>query len=97
MPGSTSVIYLFPETSTAILVLQNSVAATDSADLVCQLLEQTIFDFAVKNDYVALARQFALVGLNHREKLKAELETNRAQTFPRLYWNILEFSSELCD
>jgi len=97
MPGSTSVVNLFPETETAIVILQNSLAATDSADLIGQLLAQTIFDFSVKNDYAALARSFAPINLKHQNTLRADLEKKRVpgtthkpfKLYTGTYWNAI--------
>ena len=77
MLGSTLVVSLFPKTSTTIVVLQNSLAATDSTDFIGQLLVDTVFNFNTKNHYVALARRFTPINFNHQRTLKAELERKR--------------------
>lgn len=45
-------IALFPETRSAVVVLANSVALTDSADTIAQALIQTLFDFPNPIDFV---------------------------------------------
>ena len=56
MPGSSTNIYTFPETMTAVVVLQSEVALNDCPDWVSQLLIETIFDVPQRNDFVQLAR-----------------------------------------
>jgi len=96
MPGSTSVVNIFPETETAIVVFQNSLAATDSTDFIGQLVAQTPFDFSIKNNYVLFARNFAPINLNHPNSLKAQLEkdkvpdmTHKPLRIYRIYWNAI--------
>ena len=70
MPGSSTNVYTFPETMTAVVVLQSAVALNDCPDWVSQLLIETIFDVPQQNDFVQLARagaerMLALVPLMH--------------------------------
>ncbi|KAI9871974.1 MAG: hypothetical protein M1830_002207 [Pleopsidium flavum] len=44
MPGSSTLIYSFPKTETAIIVLQNSLALNDFADWVGQAIVEAVFD-----------------------------------------------------
>jgi hypothetical protein len=55
--GFNNAIYLFPETDTAVLLLSNAVAINDGPDWIGHLIIQTLFNYTIKHDYVALARE----------------------------------------
>ena len=59
MPGSSTNVYTFPETMTAVVVLQSGVALNDCPDWISQLLIETIFDVPQRNDFVQLVRDSA--------------------------------------
>ena len=59
MPGSSTNVYTFPETMTAVVVLQSGVALNDCPDWISHLLIETIFDVPQRNDFVQLARDSA--------------------------------------
>lgn len=52
MPGSLTSVYTFPETMTAVVVLQSGVALNDCPNWVAQLLIETIFDVPELNGFV---------------------------------------------
>jgi CubicO group peptidase (beta-lactamase class C family) len=57
MPGSTSVVNLIPETGSAVIVLQNSLAPIDTADFVGQMLVEAVLGVLEPNDYIHLAQE----------------------------------------
>jgi hypothetical protein len=77
MPGSTSVVNLIPETGSAVIVLQNSLAPIDTTDLVGQMLVEAIIGAPEPNDYIALAKELTDRGLNHISNISAELTRRR--------------------
>lgn len=95
MPGSTSCVYLIPELNAFIVVLQNSLAPIDTADFVCQYLLESFLHTKRPNDYKQLATEFTARGLDHMDRIKAELDARKIPaTFARplayytgKYWN----------
>ncbi|MCJ1281120.1 hypothetical protein MMC26_000438 [Xylographa opegraphella] len=77
MPGSSTVVYSFPETETAVVVLQNATALNDCPDWVGQLLVQTIFNFSQKNDYLDLATRSAKKSLALVPSIGLKLDSER--------------------
>ncbi|RFU30828.1 hypothetical protein B7463_g5473, partial [Scytalidium lignicola] len=77
MPGSTTCVHLLLETETAIIVLQNSYGANDSADIIGQLLIEHLFDVKAKNDYVSLAEIYTRNSLNIPNSLRLKLDAAR--------------------
>ncbi|MCJ1237917.1 hypothetical protein MMC14_005904 [Varicellaria rhodocarpa] len=59
MPGITVTVCLLPESSTAVVVLQNSLGLCNIADLASQAIIDTIFTGKPRHDYVGLARERA--------------------------------------
>ncbi|KAI0106419.1 beta-lactamase/transpeptidase-like protein [Nemania sp. FL0031] len=76
MPGTTAAICLLPETGTSVVVLQNSLGLCDAADLICQLIIDTIFLGDPAQDYVSVASQCVQKGVGRmvvvEEKLRQE-------------------------
>lgn len=54
-PGYYSSLFLFPSTSSAVVVLTNSLPLNDAADWLAQAYIAALFDFPSPADYVALA------------------------------------------
>ena len=79
MPGSSTNVYTFPETMTAVVVLQSGVALNDCPDWVSQLLIETIFDVPQKNDFVQLARASAKKMLALVPSMHSTLDSQRVQ------------------
>jgi hypothetical protein len=77
MPGTTSNVHLLLETQTAIVVLQNSNATIDTADIVAQLILEHLFDVEIKNDYVAMAAAWSQISLNIPRSLRQKLDNGR--------------------
>jgi hypothetical protein len=95
MPGSLSALNLIPETETAIIALQKSLAPIDVADFNGQLLVEAVCDVPQPNDYRALAREFTKKGFQHLEDIKAQLDRDRHEgtksktlgSYTGRYWN----------
>lgn len=79
MPGSSTNVYTFPETMTAIVVLQSAVALNDCPDWVSQLLIESIFDIPQRNDFVQLARAGAKKMLALVPSMNLMLNSQRVQ------------------
>lgn len=73
MPGSHTAVHVFPESQITIVVLQNSLAPLDVADLVSQLLGEAIFDFPKRNDYEALTTEFVKKTLKRMDVIATQL------------------------
>ena len=81
----------------AVIVLQNSLAPFDVADIVGQLLLETMLDVPEPNDYVELALEFSRLGLSHLDKVRADLDCRRTggtspqplEVYCGTYWNII--------
>lgn len=56
-PGYYSSLFLFPATSSAVVVLTNSIPLNDAADWLAQAYIAALFDFPSPADYVALAAE----------------------------------------
>lgn len=95
MPGSTSCVYLIPELNAFIVVLQNSLAPIDTADFVCQHLLQSLLHVKKPNNYRQLAIEFTSRSLDHMNRIKRDLDTNRKDDtsarsladYTGKYWN----------
>lgn len=77
MRGSTSCVHLVPDTQSAVIVLQNSLATNDTADLCCQALLEALLNTPQPNGYVAVASAYTSIDLKHMDKLKEQLESER--------------------
>lgn len=77
MPGSLSAIYFFPETRTGVVVLQNSLTANDAADLVGQVLVQSIFPGTQPIDFAEFGDEVAKASYNSMEAIEKELKDQR--------------------
>ncbi|KAE8390335.1 beta-lactamase/transpeptidase-like protein [Aspergillus alliaceus] len=60
-PGYSSVIYTFPETSSAIIVLTNGASDGDPADWCARILTQELFDLRPRVDMLDLAEKEAVL------------------------------------
>jgi hypothetical protein len=89
------VVNLIPETGSAIIVLQNSLAPIDTADFVGQMLVEAVLGVPEPKNYVQLAKEFTDQSLQHISDISAELTKRRKLgTQPRAfkqyvgtYWN----------
>jgi len=79
MPGSTSCVHPVPDTRSAVIVLQNSLATNDTADLWCQTLLEALLCTPEPNDYVAVASAYTTTDLGHMDAIKEELDPKRTQ------------------
>jgi CubicO group peptidase (beta-lactamase class C family) len=57
--GYNSSLLLFPQTQSAVVVLANSTALTDSADSIAQAIAQSLFDFPVLVNFLILTETIA--------------------------------------
>ncbi|KAJ8133382.1 hypothetical protein O1611_g236 [Lasiodiplodia mahajangana] len=84
MPGTTAAICLLPETGTSVVVLQNSLGLCDVADLICQLIIDTIFLGEPAQDYVSLASQCVQEGVGRMDVVEQKLRREQISgTKPR--------------
>ena len=79
MPGSSTSVYTFPETITAVVVLQSGVALNDCPDWVAQQLIETIFDVPELNGFVELAQDSAKRMLALVPSMHLTLDSQRVQ------------------
>lgn len=77
MPGSLSMIYLLPETKSAVIVLGNSTAMCDYTDYIGQLLVEALLVSPQPNDYVALAREHSRLAYEKLRKIQSSLDGRR--------------------
>ena len=77
MPGTSTIVYAFPETSSFIVILTNTAALNDSPDWIGQLLVETLFDMPSKHDYVKLAEESARRALSLADTMNKRLEDAR--------------------
>ncbi|EME41019.1 hypothetical protein DOTSEDRAFT_47244 [Dothistroma septosporum NZE10] len=77
MPGTTAAVCMLPETSTAVVVLQNSLGLCDAADWTCQLVLDVLFAGKPMQDYPALSAQAATNTAEKMNEVEAELEAER--------------------
>ncbi|PSN73167.1 hypothetical protein BS50DRAFT_180872 [Corynespora cassiicola Philippines] len=77
LPGTTVAVILFPETRTAVVVMQNSLGVCDAADLISQLLSDCLFIGGPQHDYVSLAEEATRNGLARMERVAEQLQKER--------------------
>ncbi|CAG8269097.1 unnamed protein product [Penicillium salamii] len=77
--GYFSNIALFPETGSAIVVLANSIALTDSPDTISQALIQALFNFPDPIDFVAFTEDSARKFVKQYENQAAEIASMRRE------------------
>ena len=77
LSGSFSSVHVLPDTHTAMVVLVNSLAKSDCADWIGQMLVETIMNNPEKNDYEELPRESAESYSQMWENLKTELDNSR--------------------
>ena len=82
LPAFLSSVYLLPESKSAIVVLTNSMARSDTADWLGQLLLETLLDNPNKNDYVSLAKSSAQVSISLWPRMKKELKEHQTLGTP---------------
>ncbi len=96
IPGFTSFAAVFPETSSAVVVLSNSIALTDSVRLVGQLLIEELFNNTINaTDYTHYAESTAREGASIMSNIKKELIRHKTadepahslQTYVGRYYN----------
>ncbi|KAI5794145.1 putative D-aminoacylase [Pyronema domesticum] len=89
IPGSTAFAGLFPESSSAVIVLANSFGLADTVRIVGELLIETMFDNNITvEDYVGFARKTASSSSCYLSKIKKRLMAERTVLKPA---NPLEF------
>lgn len=77
--GYFSNIALFPETESAVVVLSNSIALTDSPDTISQALVQALFDFPKPIDFVGFTERSAQKLIKTYEQLAADMKAMRRE------------------
>jgi CubicO group peptidase (beta-lactamase class C family) len=83
IPGSTAFAGLFPESSSAVIVLTNSMALADTVRIVGELLIETLFGNNITvQDYVSFARRTADSGACYLAKIKKRLLSERTVLEP---------------
>lgn len=76
--GSTSALYTFPETQSAIVAFANGLQDADAAEFAAQILAQALFDLQPEVDILALARRESNIRKQHfTDSLLSEWERNR--------------------
>ncbi|RPA82952.1 beta-lactamase/transpeptidase-like protein [Ascobolus immersus RN42] len=97
MPGSLSVVHVLPETKVGIIVLQNSTAPNDTADLISQEILQTLYRHQNPVDFVAFAQDITKKSFAAMEKVQRQLDEKRGNRPPGkyrdykgTYWNGVE-------
>ncbi|KAI9836854.1 MAG: hypothetical protein M1819_001019 [Sarea resinae] len=80
LPGCSSAAYLFPETSSAIVVLQNSIGLCDLPDWIGHMMISRVFSTPFPPlDYVSLVKQSSQAGAGYQTKIQHELDRQRGQ------------------
>ncbi|KAH6615502.1 beta-lactamase/transpeptidase-like protein [Chaetomium sp. MPI-SDFR-AT-0129] len=105
MPGSTTCVCLVPEEEFVIVVLQNSITAIDTADIVCQLVIELLLSPTHPIDFVFHARVLAGEAVARQGRVGAELLSQRRpgtkpseaiEAYASVYWNCMHtFSIEI--
>ena len=85
--GVISFTMLLPETSSAVVVLSNSMGLNDVSDWIGQLLIETLVESPVRNDYSYLATLSASGALEKYEELEKEVEGGREAGGSKRDWN----------
>lgn len=97
MPGGTSAVYLFPETQSGVVVLQNSIALSDSAGWVGELFTEALFGGANLEKYILLAEESSKQGRLSMDKVAQQLENEKVpgtqhrpfEQYVGRYWNAI--------
>ncbi|KAH8764189.1 beta-lactamase/transpeptidase-like protein [Diaporthe sp. PMI_573] len=76
--GYYSFIAIFPDTSSAVVVLTNSIALSDSADWIGRAVTKALFQFDDGQDYVALAKEANRRAMAEFDDLAGQIHTTRA-------------------
>ncbi|PGH01867.1 hypothetical protein AJ79_07804 [Helicocarpus griseus UAMH5409] len=94
--GYYSFIALFPETQSAVVVLSNSIALTDSPDTIAQAVSQALFDFPHPIDYVSFTEKATRKLVKSYDKIATTIARKRQKGTKRhlneytgRYWNDL--------
>ncbi|KAL2175487.1 beta-lactamase/transpeptidase-like protein [Thermothelomyces heterothallicus CBS 202.75] len=77
MPGSTTCVCLVPSEDVVILVLQNSITAVDTADIVCQLVLELLLNPTQPIDFESQARALTREAVARQGRVGAELLARR--------------------
>ncbi|PVH84923.1 putative D-aminoacylase [Cadophora sp. DSE1049] len=84
LPSASAAVYMFPETSSAVVVLCNAFGLTDAPDWIAQLFVEKLFDDSTNADYAKLAREAVQRTLEQSRTLGQELSSLQdAQTRPK--------------
>ncbi|KAK7414091.1 hypothetical protein QQX98_007034 [Neonectria punicea] len=73
LPGATTAVYLFPETQSGIVVLENAYGLSDVPDWIAQIIIHILFDMPTTTDYAKLAEQAVSNFQQHRRKTASDL------------------------
>lgn len=77
MPGMTAAVILLPQTTTAVVVLQNSLGLCDAADWTAQLLLDCVLTGVPQQNYISLALEAAKNGSMRMKNVAEQLERER--------------------
>lgn len=82
--GALSVVYLLPDTETAVVVLGNGFDLCDTPDYVGQILLEALLDVPAKyrNDYVTLAKKTSANAISHHRPIAELLLSQRKRGAP---------------
>ncbi|KAJ5626534.1 hypothetical protein N7528_003961 [Penicillium herquei] len=80
--GYFSILLLFPETQSAIVVLTNAIAFCDAPDWISQAYTAALFDFPSPADYPSLAQEGRRRKLAQYEEMLANLNSQRNPGLP---------------
>ncbi|KAK4237964.1 beta-lactamase/transpeptidase-like protein [Achaetomium macrosporum] len=105
MPGSTRCVCLVPDEEVVIIALQNSTAAIDTADTVCQLVLELLLNPTHPIDFVSHTRKLSGEALCLQSRVGAALLSRRRpgrkpsralEAYAGVYWNYMRtFSIEI--
>ncbi|KAK4455290.1 beta-lactamase/transpeptidase-like protein [Podospora aff. communis PSN243] len=93
--ASQNWVILLPETQSAVVVLTNTMANCDAANLIGSMLLEELLESPEKNDYEELSRVAAKAGVEQWHALHASLEKKRVpgtkpkplEAYTGKYWN----------
>lgn len=105
MPGSTTCVCLVPDEELVIVILQNSMTAIDTPDIVCQLVIELLLSPTHPIDFESHARALTQEAVSRQGQVGTELLSRRqtgtkpsqeAEAYAGAYWNSMHtFSIEV--
>lgn len=95
LPGSTSAVYIFPQTQSGVVVLANAYGLSDVPDWIAQSVIDVLFNHRTPADYVNLTQEAVAAFQSYKSQTKLDLRSLRRPS-PRtpdvsgligVYWN----------